>query len=49
MLTGEQVSLLESRAEARAKKDFAESDRLRAQLEASGLVINDGPDGQSWS
>jgi cysteinyl-tRNA synthetase len=49
VLTAEQVSLLESRAEARAKKDFAESDRLRALLEVSGLVIKDGPEGQSWS
>jgi cysteinyl-tRNA synthetase len=49
VLTAEQVSLLESRAEARAKKDFAESDRLRALLEAGGLVIKDGPEGQSWS
>lgn len=49
VLTGAQVSLLESRAEARAKKDFAESDRLRALLEEGGLVVKDGPEGQSWS
>ena len=49
VLTAEQENLLQSRAEARAKKDFAESDRLRSLLEASGLVIKDGPEGQSWS
>lgn len=48
-LSAEQVNLLESRAEARAMKNFAESDRLRALLEASGLVVKDGPKGQSWS
>ena len=49
VLTAEQENLLQSLAEARAKKDFAESDRLRSLLEASGLVIKDGPEGQSWS
>jgi cysteinyl-tRNA synthetase len=49
VLTSEQEVLLQSRQEARLRKDFAESDRLRGLLEADGLAIHDGPDGQSWS
>ena len=47
-LSAEQSQLLELRRQARAAKDFAESDRLRGLLEESGLQIKDGPDGQSW-
>ena len=49
VLTSEQEVLLQSRQEARLRKDFAESDRLRGLLEANGLAIHDGPEGQSWS
>lgn len=49
VLTAEQIDLLQSRVEAREKKNFSESDRLRALLENSGLQIKDGPDGQSWN
>jgi cysteinyl-tRNA synthetase len=48
-LTQSQIDLLKEREAARAGKDFAESDRLRALLEESGLQIHDGPQGQSWS
>ncbi len=48
-LTQSQIDLLKEREAARAGKDFDESDRLRALLEASGLQIQDGPQGQSWS
>jgi len=48
-LTELQSQLLRQRESARADKDFAESDRLRALLEESGLEIADGPQGQSWS
>ena len=47
-LTELQSKLLSQRETARAEKDFAESDRLRALLEESGLEIQDGPQGQSW-
>jgi cysteinyl-tRNA synthetase len=49
ILSSEQERLLKARGEARSRKDFAESDRLRDLLEGSGLAIHDGPDGQSWS
>jgi cysteinyl-tRNA synthetase len=48
-LTEEQRQLLSHREIARANKDFSESDRLRTLLEESGLEIQDGPQGQSWS
>jgi len=48
-LTEKQSQLLNQREIARASKDFAESDRLRTLLEESGLEIQDGPQGQSWS
>jgi len=48
-LTDLQSQLLGQREIARANKDFAESDRLRTLLEESGLEIQYGPQGQSWS
>ena len=45
----EVIDLAEQRIQARANKDFAESDRLRTLLEEGGLEIQDGPQGQSWS
>jgi cysteinyl-tRNA synthetase len=41
--------LLERRAAARAGKDFAESDRLRDELAALGVSVQDTRDGQEWS
>jgi len=36
--------LIEARAAARTRKDFAESDRIRDQLAAMGVVLKDGKD-----
>ena len=41
-------ALLDSRAAARAAKDWPEADRLRTELAALGVRVKDGPDGQSW-
>ncbi len=41
--------LAERRAQARAAKDFAESDRLRDELAAAGWLVRDGPDGYALS
>jgi hypothetical protein len=41
------VALAEQRAEARAAKDFAASDRLRDEIAALGWSVRDGADG--WS
>jgi cysteinyl-tRNA synthetase len=37
-----------ARAAARAAKDFAKGDALRAELEAMGVAIADGPAGTTW-
>ena len=42
-------ALLEQRAQARAAKDFATSDRIRDQLAAAGFVVQDSRDGATWS
>lgn len=42
-------SRLAARAEARSRKDFAESDRLRAELAELGVAVTDTPAGQTWS
>lgn len=41
-------SLLQKRATARAAKNFAESDRLREELKSMGILVEDGPTGQTW-
>jgi cysteinyl-tRNA synthetase len=42
------AKLLEARAQARAARDFATSDRLRDELAALGVHVTDTPDGQRW-
>lgn len=39
---------LEERLEARKAKDFARSDAIRDELAAVGILLMDGPEGQSW-
>jgi cysteinyl-tRNA synthetase len=41
-------SLIAARAAARARKDFGESDRIRDELAAMGVVIKDSKDGTTW-
>jgi len=42
-------ALLEERATARSSKDFTTADRVRDQLAAAGIAVEDGPDGAHWS
>mgnify|MGYP000276790802 FL=1 len=49
VLTPQMKTLLDQRATARNDKQWAESDRLRIELETLGLIIKDTPEGQLWS
>jgi hypothetical protein len=41
------LSLLERRKQARARKEFAESDRLRDEISSRGWLVQDSKDGQT--
>lgn len=43
------AELLEQRERARTARDFATSDRLRADLAALGVKVADTPEGQTWA
>jgi cysteinyl-tRNA synthetase len=47
-LAPEDQALLDERAQARAAKDFAASDRLRDALALRGIMVKDGKAGQTW-
>jgi len=41
-------ALIEQRTQARADKDFATSDRIRDELAAQGVILEDGAGGTTW-
>jgi cysteinyl-tRNA synthetase len=46
VISEEMQALLDARAQARASKNFAESDRIRAEIEKHGFTVKDTSDGQ---
>ncbi len=47
-LTEEQEALMEQRRQARKDKNWAESDRIRDELKAQGILVEDTPQGMKW-
>jgi cysteinyl-tRNA synthetase len=40
--------LVVARTEAKKNRDFAEADRIRAELAGEGILLEDGPEGTTW-
>jgi len=47
-VSGAIEDLLQMRVAARAAKNYPESDRLREELKKHGILVEDGPTGQTW-
>ncbi|MEW8084683.1 MAG: cysteine--tRNA ligase [Candidatus Thiodiazotropha endolucinida] len=41
-------AMIQARIDARAEKNWAEADRIRDDLQAAGIILEDGPQGTTW-
>lgn len=41
-------ALVEARTQAKRERNFAEADRIRAELADAGILLEDGPSGTTW-
>ena len=41
-------AMVDARTEAKKRRDFGEADRIRSELAAEGILLEDGPAGTSW-
>jgi cysteinyl-tRNA synthetase len=47
--TAEEIDgLIQERIAAKSNRDFQRADEIRDDLEAQGVVLEDGPDGTQW-
>ena len=49
MTESDVLKVIEERARAREKKDWTDADRIRDELAARGITLQDGPDGTTWT
>jgi cysteinyl-tRNA synthetase len=45
---GDIETRIAARSEAKVRRDFAEADRIRDELKAEGVLLEDGPGGTTW-
>jgi cysteinyl-tRNA synthetase len=41
-------TMIQARIDARAAKNWADADRIRDELQAAGIILEDGPHGTTW-